>query len=150
MKGFKVVDYISFPFPKLSWRNRCDLCELASSVRDLGGGDLEQLTARFATLQRGRPVNRTNPPLRAHDTPSLVISAICVRDSDAQSRGKVESIRTLCPEGASGRCNRYREANVANRSNRSHLGHSAFCRWRRTKLRSLLATSLPTARGDLQ
>jgi hypothetical protein len=21
MKGFKVVDYISFPFPKLSWRN---------------------------------------------------------------------------------------------------------------------------------
>ena len=23
MKGFKVVDYISFPFPKLSWRNRC-------------------------------------------------------------------------------------------------------------------------------
>ena len=23
MKGFKVVIYISFPFPKLSWRNRC-------------------------------------------------------------------------------------------------------------------------------
>jgi hypothetical protein len=24
MKGFKVVIYISFPFPKLSWRNRCN------------------------------------------------------------------------------------------------------------------------------
>jgi len=24
MKGFKVVVYISFPFPKLSWRNRCN------------------------------------------------------------------------------------------------------------------------------
>ena len=25
MKGFKVESYISFPLPKLSWRNRCDL-----------------------------------------------------------------------------------------------------------------------------
>ncbi len=24
MKGFRAVDYISSPFPKLSWRNRCD------------------------------------------------------------------------------------------------------------------------------
>lgn len=24
LKGFKVVIYISFTFPKLSWRNRCD------------------------------------------------------------------------------------------------------------------------------
>jgi hypothetical protein len=24
MKGFKVVNYILFPFPRLSWRNRCD------------------------------------------------------------------------------------------------------------------------------
>ncbi len=27
MKGFKVVNYISFPLPKLSWRNRCNLGE---------------------------------------------------------------------------------------------------------------------------
>ena len=27
MKGFKFVVYISFPFPKLSWRNRCNLGE---------------------------------------------------------------------------------------------------------------------------
>ncbi len=26
MKGFKVVVYISFPLPKLAWRNRCDRC----------------------------------------------------------------------------------------------------------------------------
>ena len=29
MKGFKVVDYISFPFPKLTWRNHIDLVQLA-------------------------------------------------------------------------------------------------------------------------
>ena len=28
MKGFKVVVYISFPSLKLSWRNRCNRCEL--------------------------------------------------------------------------------------------------------------------------
>ena len=32
LKGFKVVDYISFPFPKLSWRNRCDRRDLNQSV----------------------------------------------------------------------------------------------------------------------
>ena len=31
MKGFKVVSYISFPLPKLSWRNRCDRRTLAGS-----------------------------------------------------------------------------------------------------------------------
>lgn len=25
MKGFKFVIYILFPFPKLTWRNRCNL-----------------------------------------------------------------------------------------------------------------------------
>ena len=36
MKGFKVVDYISFPFPKLSWRNCIDRTELATSLTRLG------------------------------------------------------------------------------------------------------------------
>ena len=31
MKGFKVVNYISFPFPKLSWRNRSNLAQLAEA-----------------------------------------------------------------------------------------------------------------------
>ena len=30
MKGFKVVNYISFPFPKLSWRNRCNRLQEAN------------------------------------------------------------------------------------------------------------------------
>jgi len=38
MKGFKVVDYISFSFPKLSWRNRCNLC-LEANVASRSGVD---------------------------------------------------------------------------------------------------------------
>jgi hypothetical protein len=34
LKGFRVVDYISFSFPKLSWRNRCAFrFELLKAVR---------------------------------------------------------------------------------------------------------------------
>ena len=31
MKGFKVVDYISFPFPKLAWRNQIDRLQFGDS-----------------------------------------------------------------------------------------------------------------------
>jgi hypothetical protein len=30
MKGLKAMDYISFPFPRLSWRNRCDRSRFAT------------------------------------------------------------------------------------------------------------------------
>ncbi len=36
-----------------------------------GGGNLAQLRTCSSTLQRGCPVNRTDTPLRADDTPSL-------------------------------------------------------------------------------
>ena len=32
LKGFRFVSYISFPSPKLSWRNRCDRRRLAAAV----------------------------------------------------------------------------------------------------------------------
>jgi hypothetical protein len=31
LKGFRVVDYISFSFPKLAWRNGRDLCRGANA-----------------------------------------------------------------------------------------------------------------------
>ena len=40
MKGFKVVDYISFPFPKLTWRNCIDFGSLRSTVTRVGEIDL--------------------------------------------------------------------------------------------------------------
>jgi len=43
LKGFKVVDYISFPFPKLSWRNRCD----RSANEEL---DLSPSPVRFSSV----------------------------------------------------------------------------------------------------
>ena len=40
MKGFKFVDYISFPLPKLSWRNCIDFGSLRSTVTRVGEIDL--------------------------------------------------------------------------------------------------------------
>jgi len=36
LKGFKVVDYILSPFPKLPWRNRCNRRELQRGQIDSG------------------------------------------------------------------------------------------------------------------
>ena len=36
------------------------------------GGDPEQSATRSSAHQRGRPVQRTDLPLRAHDTPTFV------------------------------------------------------------------------------
>ncbi len=51
MKGFKVVNYISYPFPKLSWRNRCNLCEFEWQRIAGGGGDLCRETASIGLAE---------------------------------------------------------------------------------------------------
>ena len=43
MKGFKVVNYISFPFPKLSWRNRCNRCPELFGLIAFGVSDRRRL-----------------------------------------------------------------------------------------------------------
>jgi len=44
MKGFKVVVYISFPFPKLSWRNCIDRWETVLASTRNGGIHRTQFT----------------------------------------------------------------------------------------------------------
>jgi hypothetical protein len=36
LKGFKVVDYISFPFPKLAWRNCIDRMQFENTSTRVG------------------------------------------------------------------------------------------------------------------
>jgi hypothetical protein len=55
MKGFKVVDYISFSFPKLSWRKRCNRCSeeiglRAGGVLHLRKISINQRPPKFAPL----------------------------------------------------------------------------------------------------
>ena len=47
MKGFKVVNYISSPFPKLSWRNRCNR-HLEPDISNCGGVSPPQLRGSSA------------------------------------------------------------------------------------------------------
>ncbi len=64
MKGFKVVVYISFPFPKLSWRKRCNQC---AEDRELPGLLAEKIgpsglaTAHRSDLLWGPWSNRFQP-----------------------------------------------------------------------------------------
>lgn len=52
VKGFKVVDYISFPFPRLSWRKRCDRSSHERRTSSYGGREIERGDRRLAGVQR--------------------------------------------------------------------------------------------------
>ncbi len=69
MKGFKVVDYISFPFPKLAWRNCIDRPQFLAPLSRSGEGDrcAKRNTAYLfryahpAVRWRGRDMPQLNP-----------------------------------------------------------------------------------------
>lgn len=57
MKGFKVVDYISFPLPKLSWRNCIDRSKFGRSLRrsflEIRDQNLDKLRRRLGSAAAG-------------------------------------------------------------------------------------------------
>jgi hypothetical protein len=55
MKGFKVVIYISFPLPKLTWRNRRNLVQEVNRETRIGLDHLGQLaTAKLMAVRHER------------------------------------------------------------------------------------------------
>lgn len=52
LKGFKVADYISFPFPKLAWRNCIDRGGLRCELTDFGLLHLRAMSIQFLDCVR--------------------------------------------------------------------------------------------------